>query len=129
MKKSVIDRLYMHNRAENPIVQRIVGLVKEKGKRERDLVDYLGLSLGSVSKWKHDGSYVYIKHIKEICEFLDATPNHLFFGSEDVEERLSSTGSDRRKFFAISSFQSLTEGRYTRERLSSKAEFSICFTS
>ncbi len=69
--------------------RRIVGLIREKGKREKNLTDYLGLSPGVMSKWKYVGSYVYIKYIEEICEFLDTTPNYLFFGSEDVEERLS----------------------------------------
>lgn len=29
-------------------------------------------------RWKYDGSYVYIKYIDEICEFLDTNPNYLF---------------------------------------------------
>ena len=72
---------------DNPIVQRILGLIKEKGKKEKDLTEYLGISSGSISKWKYDGSIVYLKHIEEICEFLDTTPNYLFFGSDD-EDRL-----------------------------------------
>lgn len=74
---------------DNPVVIRILRLIKKRGKRERDLTDYLGLSPGAMSKWKYDGSYVYIKYIYEICEFLDTTPNYLFLGSEDEEERLS----------------------------------------
>lgn len=56
---------------ENPVVRRIVGLIKEKGKREKDFTDYLGLSPRVMSRWKYDGSYVYIKYINEICEFLN----------------------------------------------------------
>ena len=74
---------------DNPVVQRIVGLIREQGKKERDLTDYIGIAPGAMSKWKYDGSYVYIKHIYEICEFLNTTPNYLFFGPEDTEERLS----------------------------------------
>ena len=79
---------------ENPVVQRMVGLIREQGRKEKDLTDYLGLSPGAMSKWKYDGSFVYIKHIDRICEFLDTTPNYLFFGPEDDEERLTRAEKD-----------------------------------
>ena len=74
---------------DNPVVQRIVELIRERGRKEKDLTDYIGIAPGAMSKWKYDGSYVYIKYIYEICEFLDTTPNYLFFGPDDEEERLS----------------------------------------
>ena len=79
---------------ENPVVQRIVEMIKEQGKKEKDLTDYLGISPGTMSKWKYGGSFVYIKHIDRICEFLDTTPNYLFFGPEDEEERLTPAEKD-----------------------------------
>lgn len=99
---------------ENPVVRRIVGLIKEKGKREKDLTDYLGLSPGVMSRWKYDGSNVYIKYIEEICEFLDTTPNYLFFGPEDEEERLSPGEKE-----IIRTYRSLDDGRkkYIQETL------------
>ena len=74
---------------DNPVVQRMTGLIRQKGKNEKDLTDFLGLSPGAMSKWKYDGSFAYIKFIDEICEFLDTTPNYLFYGPADEEERLS----------------------------------------
>ncbi len=91
---------------DNPVVQRIVALIKKKGKMEKDLTDHLGLSPGAMSRWKYDGSYVYIKYIEEICEFLDTTPNYLFLGPEDEEERLSSAEKE-----IIRAYRSLDEGR------------------
>ncbi len=93
---------------DNPVVLRIVQLIKEKGKRERDLTDYLGLSPGAMSKWKYDGSYVYTKYIYEICDFLDTTPNYLFFGPEDEAERLTPEEKE-----LIVTYRSLDEGRKT----------------
>lgn len=69
-------------------VKRILGLLREKGKNEKDLTDHLGISPGSVSKWKYDGSVGYLRHIGAICGFLDTTPNYLFLGS-DEEDRIS----------------------------------------
>ena len=91
---------------DNPVVQRMIELIRKRGKREKDLTDYLGLSPGAISKWKYDGSYVYIKHIEEICEFLDTTPNYLFFGPADEEERLTLAEKE-----LIQTYRSLDEGR------------------
>lgn len=44
-----------------------------------------------MSKWMYDGSCVCVKYIEEIWEFLDKTPNYLFFGSGDEEECLLPT--------------------------------------
>ena len=68
---------------DSPIVHRIVGLIEKQGKKEKDLTDYIGISPGTMSKWKYDGSNVYLKYIVEICEFLETTPNYLFLGSDD----------------------------------------------
>ena len=91
---------------DNPVIHRILRLIRKKGKRERDLTDYLGLPPGSMSRWKYDGSYAYIKYVLEICEFLDTTPNYLFFGPEDEEERLSSVEKE-----IIRIYRSLDDGR------------------
>lgn len=91
---------------EDPIVQRIIGLIRKRGKKEKALTDYLGVSSGSISKWKYDGSVMYLKHIEEICGFLDTTPNYLFFGWEEEEERLSMVEHDM-----IRRYRSLDDGR------------------
>ena len=91
---------------DNPVIHRIVGLIRDRGKRERDLTDYLGLPPGSFSRWKYDGSYAYIKYIYEICEFLDTTPNYLFFGPEEEDERLTPSEKEM-----IRAYRSLDTGR------------------
>ncbi len=48
---------------DNPVVKRIVGLIRKQGKNEKDLTDYIGIVPGAMSKWKYDGSYVYTKYI------------------------------------------------------------------
>ena len=72
---------------DNPVVLRIVRLIKEQGKTEKELTDFLGVSHSTMSKWKYDGSNVYLKYIDHICEFLDTTPNYLFWGSADEEKK------------------------------------------
>ena len=50
------------------------------------MTDYLGLPPGAMAKWKYDGSNVYLKYIVPICEFLETTPNYLFWGKAELEE-------------------------------------------
>lgn len=90
---------------DNPVVLRIMELIRKKRKKEKDLTDYLGISSGGISKWKYDGSYVYLKYIVEICDFLDTTPNYLFWGSDDEDRLLVGEKN------MISMYRSLDEGR------------------
>ena len=66
----------------DPIVRRMLVLLTEKGKTEKDLTDYLGMSPGTMSKWKYYDSKVYLQYIVKICEFLETDPNYLFLGEE-----------------------------------------------
>ena len=91
---------------ENQVVRRMVELIRKQGKKEKDLTDYLGISPGTMSKWKYDGSFVYMKHMEEICEFLDTTPNYLFYGPADEEERLTPAEKDM-----IMEYRKLDDGR------------------
>lgn len=71
---------------DNPVVQRIVDLIADRGVRDKDLTDHLGLPPGSMAKWKYDGSQVYLKYIVEICEFLETSPNYLFLGTSGGDD-------------------------------------------
>lgn len=70
---------------DDPIVLRILGLLQAQGKTDKELTDYLGISAGAMTKWKYDGGHVYLKHIEAICDFLETTPNYLFYGTVDQE--------------------------------------------
>ena len=74
---------------ESTLVLRIIGLLRDQGKAEKDLTDFLRVSPSVMTRWKYDGSNAYLKYIDEICEFLDTTPNYLFWGPADEEERLT----------------------------------------
>ena len=68
----------------DPIVLRIMKTLEEQELRDKDLTDYLGLPVGSMSRWKYDGRKVYLKYIIPICEFLKISPNYLFLGTSDT---------------------------------------------
>ena len=75
---------------DNPVVLRILDLLKKQKKTDKELTAFLGVSHSTITKWKYDGSNVYLKYIDPICEYLDTTPNYLFFGITDEDEMLTS---------------------------------------
>ncbi len=91
---------------DNPVIERMLGLIREQGKTENELADYIGLSDSAMSRWKYDGSCYYAKYIYEICKFLETTPNYLFFGPYDDEERLSLKEKEMLRMY-----RSLDDGR------------------
>ena len=74
---------------EAPVIRRIFGLLSERGKTEGGLAEYLAVKQTTVAGWKRCGGFLYKKYIYEICDYLDTTPNYLFPGPENEEEKLS----------------------------------------
>lgn len=54
-------------------VEKILLLLKTRGKQQKDLVEYLGINKQSVSDWKTGKTKSYSKYIKEISEFLNVS--------------------------------------------------------
>ena len=70
---------------DDPIVLRIINLLKSKNKTDKELSDHLKLTHGITTAWKYGGSKSYRPHINEIAEFLEVSPNYLLRGiDEDV---------------------------------------------
>ncbi len=75
---------------KDPIMLRIIGLLEEKGKTEKELTDYLGLFPGTFSHWKYDGNRTaYLQYINPICEILETSPNYLFRGEEKTDSEIA----------------------------------------
>ena len=82
---------------EDPVVLRILDLLHEQNRKDKELTDFLGLPPGSMARWKYDGLLVYLKYIVQICDFLQTTPNYLFYGKsskDDYFEGLSPLEND-----------------------------------
>lgn len=65
-------------------LNRILDLLKAKGKSQKELAEILGLGKQSISERKSGKSVSYKKYISEIAQFLDTTPSYLL-GSENEE--------------------------------------------
>lgn len=72
-----------HDDGEPEIITRIVDLLIEKGKKQQELTDYLGLHCNNFTEWKAGRKRSYLLYIDEIAAFLDVSPTYLLRGSEE----------------------------------------------
>lgn len=68
---------------DDPVLIRILELLKEKGITEKEMVEYLGLGNGAFTHWKYDNHKSFLIHIIKIAEFLGVTPNYLLSGRDE----------------------------------------------
>ena len=66
--------------SSDPVLLRIMDELRMQGKNDKDLVDHLGLTNGTFTKWKYRNGKSFMTHINEISEFLGVTPNYLLAG-------------------------------------------------
>jgi transcriptional regulator with XRE-family HTH domain len=71
---------------DDPVVLRILNELQKQKKTGKDLEQALGLSNGSVSKWKYLGIKSYKNYLDAIAEFLDISVEELQNGFEEDQE-------------------------------------------
>ena len=82
-------------------LDKICALLKEKGLKQKDLTDFLGMSAENFGNWKKGRNNSYQKYLPQIAEFLDVPIGYLtdeqrkeddnlikfaIFGTEDVTD-------------------------------------------
>ena len=95
------------------IIDKICTLIKDQGKKQIDLTNYLGVSKNVFTDWKAGRNYSYKKHLPQIAEFLGVSVDYLvgneeqndneklsfaLFGTADVDEEVL---NDVRKYAQI----------------------------
>lgn len=58
-------------------LDKITNLLKEQGKKQKDLTDFLGISKNAFTDWKSGRIKSYNKHLPQIAEFLDVSVDYL----------------------------------------------------
>ncbi len=58
-------------------IDKILKLLKEQNKKQKDLTDYLNVSKGVFTDWKSGKNVSYTKHIPKIAEFLGVSTDYL----------------------------------------------------
>lgn len=64
------------------IINRILDVLTEKGLKQADLCNYIGIKYNVFTTWKTRGTEPPTKHLIQICDFLDVTPYYLLTGKE-----------------------------------------------
>ena len=66
-------------------LDRIQELLKQQGKKQKDLTDYLGISKNSFTAWKSGRVKSYQKHIPQIADFLGVSTDYLLGTEKDTD--------------------------------------------
>ena len=74
-------------------IDNIVALLKEQGKTQKELCDYLGITKNAFTDWKSGRIKSYTKHLPKIAEFFDVSVDYLL-GKEDKKEKLSAESEE-----------------------------------
>ena len=67
-------------------LKRTFDLLKEQGKKHKDLADYLGISPQRVTDWKSGRIFSYTKYMERIAEYLNVSVDYLLTGKAAVTE-------------------------------------------
>ena len=70
------------------IGERVLDLLKEKGGRQKELAEALGIGESTVSQWGKPNRNPSSELIIPICEFLNVSPHYLLTGKEDLFSKL-----------------------------------------
>ena len=87
---------------------RIVKLLEEQGKRQKDLTDYLGISKNAFTDWKSGRIKSYLKYIDKIAEFFDVSADYLLGKTEDRRPKTDKITKEDIKF-ALFDGENVTE--------------------
>lgn len=72
------------------ILDNILQILDEKGMKQKDLTDYLGISKNCFTDWKNGKSASYKKYLPQISEFLGVSVDYLVGNKEQSDnEKLS----------------------------------------
>ena len=63
-------------------IEKISKLLKEQGKKQKELTDYLGISQNAFTDWKSGRINSYTKHLSKIAEFLSVSVDYLLDNGE-----------------------------------------------
>ena len=66
----------------DPVLHRIMDLLNEQNKTQKELTDYLGMHPNTFNCWKFSNVKSYLKRIVDIAEYLNVTPSYLIKGND-----------------------------------------------
>ena len=68
------------------VLYRVIGLLKQNGKKQKELTNFLSVSHNVFTEWKAGRNSSYMKHLPKIAEFFGVSVDYLL-GKEDSYTR------------------------------------------
>lgn len=72
---------------DDPVVERILNMMEQRGISQKEMASTLGISDGSFSKWKNQGSKSYSKYIGQLSEILNVPVSYLISGDVNGDNK------------------------------------------
>ena len=72
-----------HQLSNDPVLLRIMELLKAKQITEKEMLASLGYSSSTFTKWKYNNVRTYRDHINEIADYLEVSSEYLTQGVDD----------------------------------------------
>ena len=78
-----MSRIVQGELADDPVLNRVLDLLKEKRHTEKDLAKHLGLSSSSSTGWKNRERKTFMRYIGPMAEYLNISTDYLLYGKDD----------------------------------------------
>lgn len=73
-------------------VKKIIALLKEQNKTQKNLTDYLGITQNAFTDWKSGRIKSYTKHLEKIAEFFDVSVDYLIGNESNAVQATNGYG-------------------------------------
>ena len=68
--------------SDNVVFVRILTLLKEQNRTQKELIDHLGIHPNTFHHWKYQNSKGFLTRIDDIADYLNVTPGYLLKGNQ-----------------------------------------------
>ena len=100
---------------DEPVLNRILETMKEKGVNQQEVSRYLGLGNGVFTKWKYDNGKSYMKHLNKIAEYLGVSRTYLLKGINEVEKDEELTQKEQKLVEAFRELKKAEQDMFLRQ--------------
>ena len=110
-KMSILCYMHMIEVRNLSVLDKIIALLKEQGKKQKDLTDYLGITKNVFTDWKSGRINSYTKYLPQIADFFGVSVDCLLGNTEKTMPRIAENTVIYRKK------DDITEEHYTDEQM------------
>jgi len=100
---------------DEPILNRILATMQEKGVNQQDVARHLGLGNEIFTRWKYENGKSYIKYLEKIAEYLGVSRKYLMEGIEVVSEDEKLTKKEQKLLATFRTLKKAEQDMFLRQ--------------